>query len=290
VTGGLWILAIELPRAAGPLFADALSDMTNGLSCFESQGGACWRIEALFDGPPERAALEARLALAAAGSGIALPASKLAPLPVRDWLALNRKQFPPVAAGRFLVYGSYHTKPLPPGAIGILLDAGLAFGSGTHETTRGCLLAIERLARRRRFRRPLDLGTGSGILAIAMAKRWRRRVLAADIDPVAVRVAQANARRNGVGPTVRTVQSTGLQARALRRGGPYDLITANILARPLERMARDLACALAPGGRAVLSGMLVAQQPGVLAAYRAQGLRLAGRVRLGGWATLILAK
>jgi ribosomal protein L11 methyltransferase len=290
MTPPLWILRIELPKSAGAVFADALADLADNLSCFESDGGRRWRLEALFAAAPDRAALEARLALAAAASGSALPALAILRLPARDWLADNRKQFPPVRAGRFFLVGSFHEGLVPPGVVAIQLDAGLAFGSGTHGSTRGCLLALDRLARRRRFRRALDLGCGSGILAIAMAKRWRGRVVAADIDPVAVRVARANAARNGVKGQIQAVVSAGLEARLVLQARPYDLIVANILARPLRAMAAGLARALAPRGVLVLSGITASQTGGLLSAYRTQGLRLAGQLRLGDWATLIMAK
>jgi len=207
-----------------------------------------------------------------------------------DWAAENRRQFPPMGVGRFFIYGSYFQGRMSAGRIAIKLDAGLAFGSGTHETTRGCLLAIDGLARRRKVRRPLDLGTGSGILAIAMAKLWRVPVVAADVDPVAVAVARANFRRNNIANLAASVVSDGLRDRALRSGRPYDLVVANILARPLERLAQDIASALARGGRAILSGILLDQMAGVLAAYRAQGMVAERRLRIGDWAVLNLKK
>ncbi len=290
MTPPFWMLRIELPRSAGAVFADALADLADNLSCFETDDGRCWRLEALFPTAPDRAALEARLALAAAASGSSVPALAILRLPARDWLTENRKQFPPVRAGRFSVVGSFHEGLVAPGRIAIQLDAGLAFGSGTHETTRGCLLALDRLARRRRFRRALDLGCGSGILAIAMAKRWRGHVVAADVDPVAVRVARANAARNGVKGQIRAVLSAGLEARLVQQARPYDLIAANILARPLRAMAAGLTRALEPRGVLVLSGITASQTGSVLAAYRTGGLRLAGQLRLGDWATLIMAR
>jgi ribosomal protein L11 methyltransferase len=171
---------------------------------------------------------------------------------------------------------------------GPLLDAATAFGTGEHPSTRGCLLALDDLARRRRFRRPLDVGTGSGVLAIAAAKRLHRRVVAGDIDPEAVRVARHHVRRNGLAGTVRVVRSAGYRSRGLRRAD-YDLVLANILARPLALLARDLKRALAPGGVAVLAGLLRRQEAQVLAAHRAQRLMLARRIVIDGWSTLIVS-
>ena len=233
------------------------------------------------------AAFEVRLALAAAASGGRLDRIIEERLPERDWLAENRRAFPPLRIGRFLVHGSHWRGPVPPGAIAIEIDAATAFGTGEHPSTRGCLLALDSLARRRRFRRPLDIGTGSGVLAIAAAKRLHRRVLASDIDCAAVRVASHHVRRNGLAGQVRVVCAPGYRSRAVR-ARDYDLIFANILARPLALMARDLGRAIAPGGVAVLAGLLRRQEALVLAAHRAQGLALERRLVIEGWSTLIL--
>ncbi len=177
--------------------------------------------------------------------------------------------------------GTHLMAAAPPGRIALRLDAGLAFGSGEHSSTRGCLRALETLARGWRPRRVLDLGTGSGILAIAAAKLLGATVLGTDIDPWAVRVAAQNARQNRVGTRVRTALAPGWRGRAVRAGAPYDLVFANILARPLCAMARDLAFHLAPGGRAILSGLLAGQARMVLAAHRRQGLVLERMVQGG---------
>ena len=177
----------------------------------------------------------------------------------------------------------------PPGSIPLEIDAATAFGTGEHPSTRGVLLALDGLARRRRFRRPLDIGTGTGVLAIAAAKRLHRPVLASDIDCAAARVAAHHVGRNGLRGQVRVICAPGYRARAVRRSR-YDLILSNILARPLSLMARDLARALAPGGVAVLSGLLRRQERMVLAAHRMQGLVLAHRIAIEGWSTLILRR
>jgi ribosomal protein L11 methyltransferase len=176
---------------------------------------------------------------------------------------------------------------VPSGAIGIMLDAATAFGTGEHPSTRACLMALEGLAKRRRFRRPLDIGAGTGILAIAAAKLLQRPVLASDIDGGAVRVARHNIGRNGVPSMVRVRRAAGYRDRAIRKSR-YDLILSNILARPLALMARDLAGALAPGGRAVLSGLLRRQEPIVLAPHRGYGIVLERRLVIDGWSTLVL--
>ena len=175
------------------------------------------------------------------------------------------------------------------GRIVLMLDAGLAFGSGEHGSTRGCLRALERVAQRRP-RRILDLGTGSGILAMAAARLLRRRVLATDIDPWSVRVTRENARLNGLARLVRARLADGWRDGEMRRAGPYDLVFANILARPLCLMARDLAARLAPGGTAVLAGLLDGQAHMVLAAHRRRGMRLDFMMKEGHWSTIVLRK
>jgi ribosomal protein L11 methyltransferase len=239
---------------------------------------------------PERAAVTALLAPAAAAAGVAVPDFQVEALPDLDWVAESQKALPPIRAGRFYVHGSHVGTPAPAAAIPILIDANAAFGTGRHESTRGCLIALSRLARRRRVRRPLDLGCGSGVLAIAMAKLWRVTVTAADNDRTALAVARANAGLNGVAARLRTVASDGYRNAALARSAPYDLIVANILAEPLAAMAGGLARHLADGGRAVLSGLLTRQERIVLAPHRLHGLALVERLRIGEWSTLVLSR
>jgi ribosomal protein L11 methyltransferase len=300
VTGPLRIAAEVAGADAALAVAAALDEVAVAVSAFEIRaaegaetpgGAALWQVEAYPRAPVLDAALEVRLALAALASGGRLVQISEERLPERDWLAENRRAFPPLRIGRFLVHGSHWPGPekgaVPAGAIAIEIDAATAFGTGEHPSTRGCLLALDSLARRRRFRRPLDIGTGSGILAIAAAKRLHRRVLASDIDCGALRVAAHHVRRNGLAGRVRVVCAPGYRSRALRRSD-YDLIFANILARPLALMARDLARAIAPGGVAVLAGLLRRQEALVVAAHRAQGLALERRLVIDGWSTLIL--
>ena len=239
---------------------------------------ALWRVEAYPAAPVLDAGLEIRLALLAAGAGGRLIRVAEERLSERDWLAENRRAFPPLRIGRFFVHGSHWTGAAPPGAIPLEIDAATAFGTGEHPSTRGVLLALDRLARHRRFRRPLDIGTGTGVLAIAAAKLLHRNVLASDIDCAAARVAAHHVRRNGLRGHVRVICAPGYRARAVRRT-QYDLILANILARPLSLMARDLARALAPGGVAILAGLLRRQERMVLAAHRMQGLGNDGPAR-----------
>ena len=211
-----------------------------------------------------------------------------AELPDEDWVTRSLTALAPVRAGGFVVHGSHDRGVARAGETAVEIDAARAFGTGHHGTTAGCLVALDRLLKRRRPRHVLDLGTGSGVLAIALARRARRPVLATDIDPLAVRIARDNARLNGVGTLVRAETATGLAHSAIRSNAPYDLIVANILAGPLRAMAPAIARHLAPGGSVVLSGLLERQRAAVVAAYRAQGLRLERTVRREGWATLTL--
>jgi ribosomal protein L11 methyltransferase len=264
----------------------ALDEAAETVAAFETSPGE-WRLEAYPQSSVLTPALSAQLALAAVTAGGELHELREEKLPARDWLAENQLAFPPVRVGHFFIYGSHHRGGVPAGALGIMLDAATAFGTGEHPSTRGCLLALEALADRRPIGHPLDIGTGTGILAIAAAKLLRRRVLASDIDAGSVGIARHNVARNGVADLVRVEHAVGYRDRALRRHG-YDLILANILARPLAVMAVDLARHLAPSGRAVLSGLLRWQEAIVLAPHRALGLALENRIVISGWSTLIL--
>jgi ribosomal protein L11 methyltransferase len=285
----LWQSRFLVPAAAVEAFLDAVDDELS-VSAFEDpRRPDLWAITLIHRGQPDRAALLARLAPVASPWQIALDL-EIAPIPSTDWLYRTAQTFPPQRIGRFWIHGSHVTEPPPAGAVPILLDAGQAFGSGEHDSTRGCLLALDRLAQRRRLRRVLDLGCGAGILAIAAAKCWPARILAADNDPIAVAVAQDNAAKNGVAARVRCLVSDGYGSAVLRRAGPFDLILANILAEPLCDMARDTARNLAPGGIAVLSGLLDRQADSVLAAHRTWGLRLREQIGEGMWVTLVLGR
>jgi len=261
------------------------------VSAFEETPDGAWRVEGFATALPQRGMAEAALAVAWAARHEAPPELAIESVAPRDWLGDNQASFPPMAVGRFLVHGSHHRMAVPAGRIGLLIDAATAFGTGEHATTRGCLVALQRRARRRAPpQRLLDMGSGTGILAIAAAKVWRRHVLARDIDIEAVRGAAVNAARNGVAGLVSSRRSNGYRDRAIGRAGPYDLVFANILARPLAAMAHDLARHLAPGGIAVLSGLLAHQERYVLCAHRAQRLVLIERIAIDGWHTLVLRR
>ncbi len=230
----------------------------------------------------------ADIAAALAWAGLGAPDVAIEALPALDWVAESQKGLAPLRAGRFFVHGAHAAEARPAAALAIQIDAGQAFGTGHHESTRGCLLALEAASRGPRPRSCLDLGCGSGVLAIAMAKLWRVPVLAADIDPLAVTIARENARLNRVGPWVHALESDGPARRSLVRPGPYDVIAANILAGPLTVMAGGLAGVLAPGGILILSGLLRHQEAAVLERYRSRRLHLRQRLTLGDWVTLVL--
>ena len=207
-------------------------------------------------------------------------------LPDIDWVTKSLEGLKPVRAGRFLVHGSHDRDKVHANDLAIEIEAGLAFGTGHHGTTAGCLETIEKLVRNRRPRRVLDLGTGSAVLAIAVAKLARAPVLATDIDPIAVEVARENARLNGVGAFVRCVTATGFGHAEIAKRAPYDLIVANILARPLMKLAPQMAAHLASGGSLILSGILARQRNAVVATYAGQRFRHVSTLTRGDWVTI----
>lgn len=289
----LWRVAVTVPEHALDAFEAALSAHADAVSMMLPEGkdpgdGADWRVEGVCRTPPDHTAIEVAFAVTAAALGMEAPVPEYARLPQVDWLQENMRSFPPIRAGRFFVHGSHWQGRPPAGSIPLLIDAGTAFGSGEHPTTLGCLIALSGLAKRRRFRRPLDMGCGSGILALGMAHLWPVYVQASDIDPEAVRVTRFNAERNALSRRITAVGGDGYRQRIVNRRKPYDIIVANILARPLRRMAPALRSHLAPGGVAILSGLLVRQERLVLSAHRTQGLKLIGRIVVNGWTTLVL--
>ena len=250
--------------------------------------GGPWLVEAYFGAAPDEANLRALIG-SIVGDEIAAQAT-FGRIDAKDWVASSLEGLKPVRAGRFIVHGSHSRDEVRVNDIAIEIDAALAFGTGHHGTTRGCLLMLDAVARRRRPRSILDIGTGTGVLAIAAAKLFKRWVHSCDIDPVSVATAAENARRNGVGAFVDPVQADGAAHDALRRGAPYDLVFANILARPLCSLAPQVAQLTDMGADIVLSGLLARDVAGVLAAYRRQGIVLAKRLDIEGWATLLMQR
>lgn len=283
-------LSVPSIDAVGPmeLMLESLSAVVTSFATGEAD---IWRIEVYVEGMPDYASVERLVAGGAAAAGIAAPDFLLEPLPDIDWVEENQKSFEPISAGRFFVHPSDWAGRAPSGAWPVAMDAGMAFGTGSHATTRGCLLMLDRLAKARRPSRILDLGSGTGILAIGAAHAFRNAaIIASDIDWQAVLVCRDNCRANGAGGRIAAVQATGMAHPAIARRAPYDLILANILARPLCDLARAVSSALARPGDLILSGLLAEQIPMVLSAYRRHGLHLSSRQVIDGWATLHLRR
>jgi ribosomal protein L11 methyltransferase len=275
-------------RRVADLFAEGFGDDA-AVSLTETTPGA-WRVTLYFHRAVDEASVRDRAAIA--GGAAAAGALRFETVAAKDWVAASLSGLKPVAAGRFVVHGAHDRGAVAPNRIGIEIEAALAFGTGHHGTTRGCLLALDRLRKSLRGGRAapriLDLGTGSGVLAIAAARSLQRPVLATDIDAAAVRAARDNARLNRAGPLVEVVKAAGVTAPAIRGQAPFDLVFANILLEPLRRLAAPLGALVAPGGRIVVSGLLTAQANAALAAYHA--FRLERRITLAGWTTLILRR
>jgi ribosomal protein L11 methyltransferase len=329
-------------RRLAEALAEALDPGETAIAAFEARDGT-WTVETYFERAPDEGAVR-RLVGDLAGDA-AREALVFERIDARDWVAASLEGLQPVEAGRFFLHGAHHRARVPVNRIGIEIEAALAFGTGHHGTTRGCLLALDQIVKARRraprrsmpgaapllprpaigVRRPvhalrlverpphparksaptsprmrgevrtatasariLDIGTGTGVLAIAAARTLRGAVLASDIDPVSVRLARQNARLNRAGVTV--IHARGLGDRRFRDGAPYDLVFANILLGPLKALAKPIGALATPGAFVVLSGLLAAQANAALAAYRAHGLVLVRRISLDGWATLVLRR
>ena len=273
------------------VFEAALEDPAGpgAVSRFREEAVDGWTLRSVRTARPDEGALRFRLAVAAAVTEREASSVSVAPLSAIDWVAEVNRNTPPIRVGRFFVRGTHVSGASPRGTVEILLDAGRAFGTGSHESTRGCLLALDR-GRAPAGGTILDLGTGSGILAVAAAKLWGRPVLAADIDPVSVATAQANAAINDVDALIETRRSRGFSNPRLRGRAPYTLIVANILANPLIRLAPAIARYLRHDGRAILSGLLIEQQAEVTAAYESLGLTVRDRHPVDAWTTLVVGR
>ena len=265
---------------------EALEPAPTGVGVFEVEDGkGIWEVGGYFLDAPDD--IDLALLSAAFGAGPFV----VSEVPDQDWVAKVRRELPPVEAGRFFVYGNHDAALLPEGRIGLLIEAAMAFGTGHHGTTLGCLRAYDRLLDDgQRFDNVLDLGCGTAVLAMSAARMGAAHVLASDIDPVAVEVALANVKANGLVGRVACVESIGFDSPDLRAGAPFDLIFANILKGPLIELAPDMAAHLAPGGRAILSGLLVEQADEIVEVYQGQGLALETREDLGEWSALTLRR
>ncbi len=268
--------------AARLLDADPLLEGVTYSILEEDEDHDIWRIDAF---PTEAEEADRLREVLEAQAGLKVSVEVLADA---DWLAMALSGLPPVRAGRFFVYGAHDLGRRPVNTVNLRIEAGAAFGTGHHGTTVGCLFAYDALLKRRRFAKVLDVGAGTGVLAIAAARTGSRVALGTDIDPVSVRIGRENAALNQV--RARFVHANGLAERSVQAGAPYDLVFANILARPLVWLASDIRAALKPGGLAILSGLLRSQERFVRAAYLARGFRVQRRYHRDAWATLVLRR
>jgi ribosomal protein L11 methyltransferase len=268
--------------AAAVIDADPMLEGATYSILEEDEDNDVWRIDAFPTSDDEADGVEAALNSA---QGLTVVREKLADA---DWLAMALSGLPPVRAGRFFVYGAHDQGLAPENTINLRIEAGAAFGTGHHGTTVGCLEAYDRLIKRRRFRRVLDVGCGTGLLAIAAARTGAQIAVGTDIDGPSVRIANENGRLNRAG--ARFVHASGLDHRLVRQDGPYDLVFANILARPLIELSADIRASLRPGGVAILSGLLRTQARAVTAAYLSRGYRLVERRYHDAWTTLVLRR
>jgi ribosomal protein L11 methyltransferase len=257
------------------------------IAAFERPDGR-WDVTVHFAEPPDQP-LVRELVANAAGADIA-EGIAFDTVEAKDWVKASLEDLVPVPAGRFVVHGQHDRERVAPNKLGIEIEAALAFGTGHHGTTRGCLLLLDHVLKAWRPRRVLDLGTGTGVLAIAAAKALHEKILASDIDPPSVQVARENARLNVSGHLVRAIRATGFSAPQFAAAAPFDLVLANILANPLRQLATPMARHLAPSALVILSGLLTHQAPGVIAAYRARGLVPVRHLRIEGWSSLLLRK
>jgi len=284
----IWCISLAVADPDVAAFEGALEPLVESLMWTVDEPRGVQRMEGFVTRPPDPDQVMGVLQAVADRLNTTLAQVQICELEPRDWVAENLKDFPPLDVGRFYIYASHVAwRPLA-GRIPLRIDPGVAFGTGTHATTSGCLRAIEDLGHRRRFKRALDVGTGSGILAIAMARLWKRKVIGSDIDPIAVRVAGENAALNAVAKLVDFRPGAGLARVA--QGARFDLIVANILARPLTAMAGDLSRRLTPGGYVVLSGLIERDERFVIAPYVNHGLKFERRYVRDGWLTLVLKK
>jgi ribosomal protein L11 methyltransferase len=269
--------------------ADALEEVffegQSAIAAFERPDGR-WDVTLHFADAPDQALL--RDVVADAAGQDAADAISFDTIEAKDWVKASLDDLIPVPAGRFMVHGAHDRARVPPNKLGIEIEAALAFGTGHHGTTRGCLLLLDHVLKAQHPKRVLDLGTGTGVLAIAAAKALRRAVLASDIDPPSVRVARENGMLNHVGQLTRTIRATGFAAPDFAANGPFDLVLANILANPLRQLAGPMSRHLAPRAQIILSGLLTPQAAGVIAAYRARGLVPLRHLRIDGWSSLLL--
>jgi ribosomal protein L11 methyltransferase len=274
-------------RSIVDVLEESLDPGEVAVAAFEDANGV-WEVVLHFPSPPDEDAIRNLVGLTVGEDTAAVISFQT--VEAKDWVKASLEGLVPVAAGRFVVHGQHDRERIAINKLGIEIEAALAFGTGHHGTTRGCLLLLDDVLKRRRPSRVLDLGSGTGVLAIAAAKALRKPVLASDIDPQAALVAQDNATLNTVGQLIEAICATGFAAPSFRTRAPFDLILANILANPLRQMAPTMARHLEPGGLVILSGLLPAHTRAVVASYRAVGLVLIRRLQVDGWCSLLMQR
>lgn len=279
-------------EASANRIVDVLSEIFDGgevvVSAFERPGTSEWDVSLYFETPPDQVTVRALVAQVAGDQTAGTLVFDT--VEAKDWVKASLADLVPVSAGRFVVHGQHDRYRIPQNKLRIEIEAALAFGTGHHGTTRGCLMLLDRVLCQRTPLRVLDLGTGTGVLAIAAAKALHLPILASDIDPRSVLVAKENARLNGAGQYVEAIHAIGFGSPRFALAGPFDLVLANILANPLRQLAAPMARHLAPSAFVILSGLLPPHARGVIAAYRTQGLRLVRRYDLDGWTSLLMQR
>jgi ribosomal protein L11 methyltransferase len=271
-------------KRVSDLLFEQLDPDESAVSAFEGPVG--WLVEVHLAHEPDRARLSQLVQQAAGNSA----APEFSQVEEKDWVAASLEGLAPVPVGRFVVHGSHHRARVKPNEIGIEIEAALAFGTGHHGTTQGCLAAIDRALKIRAPQRVLDVGTGTGVLAIAVAAATKRKVVAGEIDPNSVAATKANAALNCAGNRVLTLHADGVRHAAIRAGAPYDFVVANILLSPLKRLALPVRHLLARRATVVLSGLMPEQENAARAAWCAEGLVLRRRQVIDNWVTLTLAR
>ncbi|TXM66209.1 MULTISPECIES: 50S ribosomal protein L11 methyltransferase [unclassified Methylobacterium] len=274
-------------RTMTDLLGEMFDPTETAVAAFESEDGVTWRLEAYFADAPDEDYIRDLIRPVV---GAKADAAEFRTVDQKDWVRASLEGLVPVRAGRFRIHGSHDRDTVRPNELAIEIEAALAFGTGHHGTTLGCLKALVDVLKRGRPGRVLDVGTGTGILAFAAAKALRRPVIAGDLDGEAVRTARANARANGLGPYLKLYEGPGVRNAMAARTRHFDVVFANILARPLRGLAPTLSAVVAEGGVLVLSGLIERDVAGVLSAYRHQGFHLASRGTIEGWVALVLRR
>ncbi len=285
----LWQMEFPVDPQHAPAFSEFLDDYAVSTMWYEKEKDS-WQFEAIFQEIPNEVELEKRFRPVCEVFGIDIPAVTINKLPNLDWVAANYKAFPPLKIARFYIYGSHIENPHPESRIPLQIDAATAFGSGEHETTEGCLWALDQLSETNEFKKPLDMGCGSGVLALAMATILKVPVVAVDNDPEAVRVTASNAIVNNLAGLIKPLHSEGFGDSQVSAQGPYDLIMSNILAGPLCEMSPHMCEVLQSEGFIILSGLLNTQAEKVISTYRLNGCALVDQIIFGDWSTLVMRK